>query len=150
MQRTSHGEVEIETTFFLVHVQCRDQAGCFPCGKPAATARRYPASSCFLFTVFSCLHTTGCESYSFTTDGYGIFNMRTHEGGSGTNESGKELTRKDRKNSLSVSPFPARGSNPGYSDLNTDALTPEQRTSPVLRRRHLGLTVETHFDQRYK
>ena len=23
-------------------------------------------------------HTTFCEAYSFTTDGYGIFNVRTH------------------------------------------------------------------------
>ena len=41
---------------------------------------------------FSCLSTTGCDANSFTTDGYGIFYVRTnlgachtHEGGSGTN-----------------------------------------------------------------
>ena len=65
-----------------------------------------------LCAVFSCFHTTGCEAYSFTTDGYRIFNTRTnvgachtHEGGSGTN----------------------RGSNTlhGSSDLNSDALTTE-------------------------
>ena len=40
----------------------------------------------------------------FTTDGYRIFNVRTnrgacrtHEGGSGTNKSAQELTRRDRK-----------------------------------------------------
>ena len=41
--------------------------------------------------VFSCFHTAGCEACSFTTDRYGIFNVRTysglcsiHDGGSGT------------------------------------------------------------------
>ena len=30
--------------------------------------------------VFSCFdHTTGCEAYSFTTDGYGIFNVCIHD-----------------------------------------------------------------------
>ena len=28
--------------------------------------------------VFSCFDTTGCEAYSFTTDGYGIFNVHTN------------------------------------------------------------------------
>ena len=49
---------------------------------------RYLASfQFFLGAVFPCFHTTGCEAYSFTTDGYGIFNVctivgacRTHEG----------------------------------------------------------------------
>ena len=46
-----------------------------------------------VYSVFV-FHTTGCEAYSFMTDGYGIFNVhtnwdacRTHEGGSGTNKS---------------------------------------------------------------
>ena len=44
-------------------------------------------------------------------------------GGAGTNDykSAKELTRRDRKNCS------ARGSNPGSSDLNSDALTTESR-----------------------
>ena len=29
---------------------------------------------------FFCFHTTDCEAYSFTTDGYEIFNVRTHVG----------------------------------------------------------------------
>ena len=44
-----------------------------------------------VYAVFLCVHITGCEA-SFTTDGYGIFNLHTHlgaccthEGGSGTN-----------------------------------------------------------------
>ena len=49
-----------------------------------------------------CEHTTGCETYSFTTDGYGIFNLRTnsgacrtHEMGSDTNKSVQELDGRD-------------------------------------------------------
>ena len=56
----------------------------------------------------------GCEAYSFMS--------RTHKGGSGTNKSAQEQTRRDRK---TVSPCPARGSNPGSTDLNSDALTTE-------------------------
>ena len=38
----------------------------------------YGATQLFYFifllcAVFPCFHTTGCEAYSFTTDGYGIF-----------------------------------------------------------------------------
>ena len=56
---------------------------------------------CVLYSVLSCFHTTGCEPYSFTTAGYGIFNLRTnfdacrtHEGGSGTNKAEQELTQR--------------------------------------------------------
>ena len=45
--------------------------------------------------VFLCDHTTSREAFSFTTDEYETFNVRTHldachthEGGSGTNKSG--------------------------------------------------------------
>ena len=40
------------------------------------STRRYPDCFFFLCAVFLCFHTTGCEAYSFTTDGYGIFNER--------------------------------------------------------------------------
>ena len=35
-----------------------------------------------VYAVFVCDRTTGCEceAYSFTTDGYGIFNVRTNVG----------------------------------------------------------------------
>ena len=33
-----------------------------------------------IFVSVNCDHTTGCEAYSFTTDGYGIFNVRTNLG----------------------------------------------------------------------
>ena len=64
---------------------------------------------------------------------YGIFNVRTnlgachaHEGGSATKTSAQELTRRDRKHAPSP-PCPAKGSNPGCSDLNSVALTTELR-----------------------
>ena len=41
-----------------------------------------------LCAVFACIHTTGCEAYSFTTDEYGIFNVRTNVGACRTREEG--------------------------------------------------------------
>ena len=107
---------------FLVLPQCRKNAGCFPWGKRAAIVRRYPdfVSMC---AVVSRFHTAGFEAYSFTTDGYGICNVRTNvgagrtrEGGchAGRNKSAQELTRIDRKTVAHHAP--ARGSNPGSSD----------------------------------
>ena len=56
--------------------------------------------SSLVYAVFLCGHTTGCEAYFCTTDGYGILNLRTnvgacrtHDGGSGLNKSAEELTR---------------------------------------------------------
>ena len=43
--------------------------------------------------VFLCDHTTGCEAHSFMTDGYGIFNVRTHLGTSQTYEGGSGQTQ---------------------------------------------------------
>ena len=70
----------------------------------------------------------------FTTDGYGIFNnmrtnlgvCRTHEGGSGTNKSAQELTRRDRKTAPHPAPLWDR-TNPGSLDLNSGTLTTELR-----------------------
>ena len=60
-----------------------------------------------MYAVFLCDRTTGCKAYSFTTDGYGIFNSRTNlsacrtdEGGSWTNKHAQELTRRDRNTVL--------------------------------------------------
>ena len=51
--------------------------------------------------VCSCAHTTGCEAYSFATDAYGIFNVRTnwgacrtHKGGWGGGGGGESRTNK--------------------------------------------------------
>ena len=68
--------------------------------------------------------------YSFRTDGYGIFNVRTnlgacrtHEGGSGTNKSAQELTRRD-KISLSY-PAPPGDQTQGLWMKNSNTLTTE-------------------------
>ena len=91
---------------FLLPMQCTGNLGCFPRWKRAAIVRCYPAFFLlfFLYAVFLCFHTTGYESYPFTTDGYGIFNVRTNlvawrtlEGWSGTNKCAQELTLRDRK-----------------------------------------------------
>ena len=41
-----------------------------------------------VYAVFLCDRTTGCETYSFTTDGYGIFNVHTNLGACRTHEVG--------------------------------------------------------------
>ena len=73
--------------------------------------------------VFVCDRTLlGCESFSFTADGYGIFNVRTHLGGkSGTNKSAQVLTRRDRITAPHAAPAGDRTQ--GLSDFNSDALT---------------------------
>ena len=91
-------------------MQCTGNSGCFPQGMRAAIDSTAlvatQLSKKHLYPVFLSFHTTNCEceAYSFTTDGYGIFNVctnlgacPTHEGGSGTNKSAQELTRRDRK-----------------------------------------------------
>ena len=85
-------------------MQCTGNSGYYPRGMRAAIVRRYPASFFPLCAEFVCFRTTGCEDYSFTTDGYRIFNVRTHvgafrihEGESGTNKSAQEWTRRNRK-----------------------------------------------------
>ena len=55
--------------------------GCFTPGKASSHSTAALPSFVILFlicSVFACFHTTGCEAYSFTTDGYGIVNVRTH------------------------------------------------------------------------
>ena len=89
---------------------------------------------------------------TLTTDGYGIFNMctsvgwcRTHEGVSGSNESVQESTRSGEQKQLLLSylPCPARGLNPGSSDLNSDAQTTELRPHPRRGTVHRGTTCNT-------
>ena len=78
--------------------------------------------------VVSCFQSTGCDAYSFTTDGYRIFNVRTtlgvchtHEGGVRHKQFCIRVDSEGQKNCSS--PCPTRGSNPRSSDLNSDALT---------------------------
>ena len=67
--------------FFLLCCPNGRESVLFSRGKPAATESRYPTLINYqhiVHAVFSCDHTTGCEAYSFTTDGYGIFNVHTN------------------------------------------------------------------------
>ena len=75
-----------------------------------------------LCAVFSCLHTTGREAYSFTTNRYGIFDVRTHLGACRLHERGswrhkQFCTRVDSERQTNC-PWPCiiRASNPGTSD----------------------------------
>ena len=118
-------------------MQCTWYSECFPGETEDPFVWRYQVFV-FLCAMFLWFHTTNCEEYSFTTDGYEIFNMRTHlgacrthEGGSGTNKSAQELIRRDRKKTCPL-PCPARGSNPESSDLNSDAVTTELSYVPRL------------------
>ena len=105
-----------------------------PRGKLAVIVRRYITqlfSFFFLCAVFSSFHTIGCEAYSFTTDGYGIFKVRTHlfrcvpYTRRGVRDK-QGCTRVDSQRQKScLSPCPTSGSNTGPSDLNSDALTTE-------------------------
>ena len=83
---------------------------------------------------FVCDHTTGCEGYSFTTDGHGIFIVLEHLGAcrtrkdsgevgggsrSDTNKSAQELIADSEGGgggAVLKAPCPARGSNPGSSN----------------------------------
>ena len=122
-------------TTFLSPMQCTGNRGFFPRGKRAAIVWRYPGfiSLSPVCTVFSCFHTAGCEAYSFTTYEYGIFNVRTNLAACRTHEGGvrhkQVCTRLDSEGlgEKTLSRCPARGSNPGCSDLNSDARTTELR-----------------------
>ena len=107
-----------------------------------------PSSGGTLCMQRFCVSIPPAEAYSLTTDGYGIFKLRTnlgvrctHNGGGGgevggfglssTRKSAQELTRRDRKTYPHLSP-PER-SNPDSSDLirsltrsDTDAMSPRQ------------------------
>ena len=65
---------------FLVPMQCTEISGCeqpwyAATQLPPPPLTPHPCIKCFL-----CFHTTGCEAYSFTTDGNGTLNVRTHLG----------------------------------------------------------------------
>ena len=80
---------------FLLPMQCTGNLDCFWWGKRAAIIRRYPAVFvvCFAFyslcAMFSWLRTISFETYSFKTDGFGIFNIRKHLGAFRTHEVGE-------------------------------------------------------------
>ena len=67
-------------------------------------------SRCCPTSPVSCFHTTGCEAYFLTTDGYGIFNVRiiwvraVRTKGGGQAETGlrQEFTWRDRKTAVTL------------------------------------------------
>ena len=66
------------------------------------------------------------EAYSFMTDGYGIFNVRTTFGYMLYSQRGVRYKQMcTRVDSEGYKNCPTKGSNPGSSDLNCDALTTE-------------------------
>ena len=84
-----------------------------------------------LRAMFPCFQTTGCEAYSFTIDGYEIFNVRTHVGaccshewGSGTNMSAQELNRRDKTSARHAAPPRGRTQGLGISDSLPAGLCP--------------------------
>ena len=80
-----------------------------------------------LSAVFSCFHTNSCEVYSFTTDAYEVFNVRTNLGAC---QATTFLTRKNSHTFFLYS-WRRRGSNLWSLDLESDALS----TEPGLPRR---------------
>ena len=101
-------------------------------GKVSSHSTALPSffSLCVVFLFF---HTTDCEAYSFTIDGYGIFNASTnlgaHEGGVRHKQVYTRVDSEGQKKGFCSSPCSARGSNPGSSDLvnPSDALATEPR-----------------------
>ena len=80
-----------------------------------------------LSAVFSCFHTSGYGAYSFATDVYigsltcaQIWVCAVHTKG------GQAQTSLHKSWNCTI-PCPARGSNPGPTDLNSNALTTEPR-----------------------
>ena len=72
-------------------MQCTGtSADCFPQEKRAGIVQTATQliSPFFLCAMFSCFYITGCEAYTFTTDGYGIFNVRTDLGACHTHQGG--------------------------------------------------------------
>ena len=141
--RVSSVTIRFDYISFLSPVQLMHwKFGLLSWEKRAAIELRYPSFFLFFFwlpplpvlcSVLSCVHITGCEAYSITTDGYGISNMRKHKCGykSYTRKGDRHeqvCTRVDSEGQNKCSPpCPARGSNPGSSGLNSDPLTTELR-----------------------
>ena len=64
----------------LSHCNAREIRAAFHGGKRAATVRRYPAFSSLSLPHVQCLRVSvapAVKATLFTTDGYGIFNVRT-------------------------------------------------------------------------
>ena len=112
-------------------MQYTENLGCFPWGKRAAIVQRYPA-----FFFFPCVQffrvsiSPAVRHNSFTTDGYGIFNVRTnlvHTKGPQAQISLHKSCLKGTYRKNCSSPCPTRGSNPGSLGLTSDSLSSEPR-----------------------
>ena len=77
VQAFEPGESIVRSDNFLVPVQW-DAQGIRAAFHGESEQPQYGATKLFSpCTVFLCLHTSGCEAYSFTTAGHGILNVRT-------------------------------------------------------------------------
>ena len=116
------GMESIRLDHFLFSIQCRGECGRLSPGKASSHSTALPSRFCFFLPYVQCFHPTGCEAYSFTTGGYGIFNVRTNVGGvpytrrgvrSGTNKPAEEWTLKTWSSHFPISI--QWGSNPPVS-----------------------------------
>ena len=102
-QSEGAAKLQARSHYVLVPMQCRRHSGLLsPQGKASSHSAELPSffPSFSLCAVFLCFHSTGFEAYSFMTNRYRIFNVRTnldacltHEWGEGshTNKSAQEL-----------------------------------------------------------
>ena len=120
-------------------MQCTGNSGCFPREKRAAIVRRYPAVVfVFLCALFSCFHilqavmpTRSRHMYmgSLTCAQTWVRAVYSRKGVT-HNQVCTGVVSEGHKNAC-FSPGPARGSNPGSSDLNSNCLTTEPRPPPM-------------------
>ena len=111
---------------FLVPMKCTGHSGCFSRGK--ASSHNTALASCFsLCTMFLCFHITG---YDRSLVFYGIVNVRAHYFAClpYTRRGVRyKQGRTEKKTKYLSSLCPARGSNPGSPDLNSDSATTDLR-----------------------
>ena len=113
---------------FLSQCNAREIRAAFPGESEHYGVQRFPAFGLFFrCAVFSCFHSTFCEACSFTTDGYGIFTVRTNVGVPYTQRGFRHKQVCTRVDSGGHKHCPARGSNLRPSDLNCDSPTSELR-----------------------
>ena len=109
-------------------MQYIENSGCFPRGGKQADIGALLPSFVFFFLLaaFSCFYTISREAYSFTTDGHGIFKVRTNLGACHIHTKGCQAQTSLHKSRLGgtkkcPSPCPVRElKNPGSLDLNYD------------------------------
>ena len=132
-------------------MRCMKNVGCFSPGKLSSHTMVLPSCCSFppLCSVFMFPYQkiiTGCETYTFTTDLYGIFDVYTylgacctHEVGSGTNKSAQELTWRDRK----TVPHPAP---PGDRTQGHRIIIPTPLTTELRQKQNADAPGVTHYN----